>query len=55
MDGARPRAAAGRTADTAKFGLYRSDAGLKSIKNCRHLAERDKLMTSIQVRDSEIA
>jgi citrate synthase len=55
MDGARPRTAAGRTADPAKFGLYRPDAGVKSIKNCRHLAERDKLMTSIQVRDSEIA
>ncbi len=29
MDGARPRAAADRPADTAKFSLYRPDAGLR--------------------------
>ncbi len=30
MDSARPRAAAGRPVDPAKFGLYRPDAGLRT-------------------------
>ena len=37
MDRARPRAAADRPADTAKFGLYRPDAGLRAYR--RHVTQ----------------